>query len=186
VANRSYLYSTNAIPGTNVGDANKKLIGISEWNYDIPLVYKILLSGEPVVACKSLIWEAEEKIAVTGDFLQGVRNLVRFLQDIHLLEAQPLIREAMTFLTKPENQSVYFVLECTEIFEMQEGPLEMQNSELVEEIKNIDPTIKETLLSLNCEVDAQNGGAEVLDMVRDLGLGNWSNYLYYEPAITSQ
>lgn len=52
MANRSYLYSTNVVPGPDVKKATRTLTGISEWNYDIPIIYKLLLSGNPR-PCKS-------------------------------------------------------------------------------------------------------------------------------------
>jgi hypothetical protein len=41
------------------------MIGLSEWNYNIPIVYKILLSGGPKI-CKSSIWDIDKKIAIAG------------------------------------------------------------------------------------------------------------------------
>ena len=71
MANRSYLYSSDVVPGYNE-TGKKELIGISEWDYDIPLVYKLLLTGAPRM-CKSSIWDVSDDIALVGDYLQGVK-----------------------------------------------------------------------------------------------------------------
>jgi hypothetical protein len=58
MANRSYLYSTNIIPSSNNKSKEEpKLIGISEWNYAIPIVFQLLVSGKPI-AC--LLWSNKQ------------------------------------------------------------------------------------------------------------------------------
>ena len=47
MANRSYLYSCNVIPGPDAVEQGRKLVGISEYRFDIPIVFKLLLSGSP-------------------------------------------------------------------------------------------------------------------------------------------
>ncbi|UUM22292.1 hypothetical protein [Mycoavidus sp. SF9855] len=42
MANRRYLYSSNVVPGPDVKQEMPTLTGISEWNYDIPNIYKLL------------------------------------------------------------------------------------------------------------------------------------------------
>lgn len=117
MANRSYLYSTNIVPGPDAEAQGRKLIGISEYNYDIPIVFKLLLSGNPRT-CPSSIWDCNDDIALLGDYDAGLANLEAFLAQIQTPAAQPLIAEALEFLRKPENHNPYFVLECGEIFEM--------------------------------------------------------------------
>ncbi|MGP9556777.1 DUF7822 domain-containing protein [Psychrobacter sp. AOP7-A1-24] len=109
------MYSTNTIPEANQNDSSRVLTGISEYNYDIPIVFKVLLSGNPQ-ACLSLIWDNPEKIALIGDYASGVQNLEAFLAAITLPAAQAPITEALEFLRMPENQNQYFILECGEIF----------------------------------------------------------------------
>ena len=75
--------------------------------------------------------------------------------------------EARAFLTDPNNQRRYFVLECGEIYGMEDEPPGEQNTRLVEEIASL-ATVN-TIPWPTRSIDA-------------LGLGNWSNVLYYDPA----
>lgn len=197
VANRSYLYSTNVIPGPNAKDNGRKLIGISEWNYDIPIVFKLLLSSNPK-ACPSSIWENQEEIALVGDYASGVKNLEAFLSKITVTPAQPLIAEALEFLNRPENKSEYFVLECGEIFDMRDSPLQEQNLTLLAQVKDLQPEIDLALQSLlpppaepskpvsffarllgrTSELPKQEH--DPMQSIYSLGLGNWSNILYFD------
>jgi hypothetical protein len=74
MANRSYLYATNTVPGIDVIQSKRQIIGISEWNYDVPVVYKLLLSGNPRL-CKSSIWDVPDLIAIVGDYSLGLERL---------------------------------------------------------------------------------------------------------------
>jgi len=197
VANRSYLYSTNLIPGSDFKKEEREFIGISEWNYDIPIVFKLLLSGNPI-ACKSSIWEMPDNIALVGDYEKGVERLKNFLAQISLPEAQPLIREALEFLALNENRKRYFVLECGEIFDMGNEPIPEQNLQLLENINSIEAEIEvalRTLVPLPAEEPKSQGllaklfgkkpaptspKADPLMPVYELGLGNWSNILYFD------
>jgi len=197
MANRSYLYSTNVIPGPNIKASGRKIIGIAEWNYDIPIVFKLLLSGTPTI-CLSSIWDNPEKIALIGDYITGVRNLEEFLSKIKLFPAQALIAEALDFLKKPENQNKYFILECGEIFQMNNATLQEQNIELLSQIKNIKPEIDAALKSLqppkevtpksvgffaklfNRSHESEKSTHDPMPSIRALGLGNWSNILYFD------
>lgn len=197
MANRSYLYSTNVIPGPSAKASGRKLIGISEWNYDIPIVFKILLSGAPRT-CPSSIWDNSEEIALIGDYASGVKNLEDFLSQIHLPEAQPLIAEALEFLHKPESQNQYLVLECGEIFDMGDAPLLEQNLALLEELNDLAPEMDQALQSLlpppvappkpvgflsrlfGRTPEPAPPAHDVMPSLYGLGLGNWSNTLYFD------
>jgi len=197
MANRSYLYSTNIVPGPNAKANGRKLIGISEWNYDIPIVFKLLLSGDPKT-CLSSIWDNPEEIALIGDYASGVKNLEDFLSKITNPSTQSLIAEAMDFLNKPENKNQYFILECGEIFDMNNTSISEQNLELLEQIKNLQPEINEALQSLlpSPTKPVESTGFFVklfgktpkspqqkydpMKSIYALGLGNWSNILYFD------
>ena len=205
MANRSYLYSTNIAPGPDAVDQGRKLIGISEYNYDIPIVFKLLLSGNPRT-CPSSIWDCDDDIALLGDYDAGLANLEAFLAQIQSPAAQPMIAQALEFLRKPENQNPYFVLECGEIFEMQDpGPGE-QNLQLLHSIQNLQPEIDAALQSLHSPAPAPapvpppkpagflarmfglapppptpaRPAPDPLQAFHQLGLGLWSNYLYFD------
>lgn len=78
MANRSYLYSTNVIPGSIDKVDDRTMIGIAEWDYEIPIVCKLLLSGNPKT-CSSSLWANPEEIALIGDYATGVKKLEEFL-----------------------------------------------------------------------------------------------------------
>lgn len=172
MANRSYLYSSDVAPGQNE-TGKKELIGISEWNYDIPFVYKLLLTGAPHM-CKSSIWDISNDIALVGDYLQGVERLKEFFRRIEFPPAQPILQEAINFLENKENRRNFFVLECGEIFDMSSQPLDEQNIRLLEEIKNIDADVEKVLSGLKSDIKN-----DAIDSIYALGLGNWDNVLYY-------
>ena len=199
MANRSYLYSTNVIPGSNGEDSDRKMIGIAEWDYEIPIVAKLLLSGNPQT-CRSSLWENPEEIALIGDYASGVKKLEEFLLQITLPVAQDSIAEAIDFLKRPENQNQYFILECGEIFDMEEAPLFEQNLALLGELKNLPPEMEKALQSLappSVELPKSAGffsklfgrtakssvpapTHDLMKSIDDLGLGNWSNILYFD------
>ena len=162
MANRSYLYASNTVPARDADPKERRMIGISEWNYDIPIAHKLLSSGNPQ-ACISSIWKLEQKIAIVSEFKAGVDSLTAFLAQLPDTLIRGLRDESIQFLTRPANQRRFFVLECGEIFDMQGGDFEAQNTALLQELRQISP-------------------APVLSekAVAGLGLGNWSNILYFD------
>ena len=196
MANRSYLYSSNLIPKADTKLSERKVIGISEWNYAIPIVFKILVSGYPQ-ACTSLIWKHPDQIALVADYAAGVKNLESFFTKVGCPQAQNLIAEAIAFLHTPENQNQYFVLECGEIFDMSDSPLATQNSALLEQVNNLEAEIDLALQTLKppAVIETKPAGFftklfgrapklapthDPMQAIYALGLGNWSNILYFD------
>lgn len=189
MANRSYLYSCNTVPGHHA--ETKHFAGLSEWNYSTPLIYKILLSANPEM-CTSSIWDIPEKIAIVGEYEQGVKNLESFLEQIKRDDAQPLLQEALSFLKDEANRNEYFVLECGELYEMSNVDIFLQNKELFDEIEDIKSEYEYALWLIQRPLPAQSGGllsrlfnrqkppSNTLDSIHALGLGNWSNELYQD------
>lgn len=191
MANRCYLYSCNVIPGEN--ESEKKLIGISEWDYDVPIVFKLLLSGNTQV-CKSSIWDIEEKIAIVGDYDYGVKMLSLFLEEIDGDEAKGLVSEAKSFLNDEANKQNYLVLECGELFEMNDKDFATQNLELLNEIDNLLDSVCEALsfIKYYSKPKKRNVFQKFFSRKQEreemtfseaalfLGLGNWSNSLYFD------
>ena len=195
MANRSHLYSSEHIPdGTR-----RPLTGIAEWSWDVPLVFKILVSDSPR-ACRSSIWELDEDIAIVANYEGGVKKLRDFLKRIERQDAQPLLQEALDFLENPENRNTYFILEPGEIYECMDEEFHIQNANLIEEILRVEDTYDEALKSLTPRPprkpgllkrwwdkwmeDGQNHfrrrEPHPLDSVYELGLGNWRNTLFYD------
>lgn len=186
MANRSYLYSTNFIPDSPEWREKKTLHGLSEFRYDIPLVFKILLTGNPIV-CRSSIWETPEKIAIAGDYAHGLENLTTYFNRITDSAAQPLIDEALQFLRAPKQARKHFILECGEIFDLTEGSLAEKNIALLAEIQAIGADIDH--LPVPLPVNAKQGilsklfrlrAPDALSPYYEIGLGGWSEILYFD------
>ncbi len=180
MANRSYLYSTDHLPESSEWETKPALRGISEWNYDIPLVFKLLLTGNPFTV-KSSIWDSPEKIAIAGDFQQGFDTLNEYLSELPEAAA-PLVSEARAFLCDSANRRKYFILECTEIYTLlDDAPAEL-NLELLQEIEVLGSIAG--VLPIPDVPEASTGDeittADPLQPYYDLGLGNWSNVLYFQ------
>jgi hypothetical protein len=185
VANRSYLYSSKTVPGDQAPQEKRRLQGIAEWNYDIPLAFKLLLSGNPR-PCRSSIWETEELVAIAGDYRVGVERLTQFLQKIKIPVAQPMIQETFAFLNSDKNKNLFFVLECGEIFTMEDEPLLDQTNRLIRDIKNLEPILDPDLSGTSSprankvEKNLVEESINPLKPIYELGLGAWANILYFD------
>jgi len=182
MANRSYLYASNEVPTADRTPAERDMIGIAEWNYDIPIAFKLLLSGNPQ-PCNSSIWKCPEQIAIAGDYEAGFERLSDFLNRISNVDARPLASEADAFLRSEKNRRRFFVLECGEIFEMHDQPLLEQNEALIHSILNLEAEEKTTREKVSVSMPAgpsSRHGKRVVRPIDRLGLGNWSNTLYFD------
>lgn len=201
MANRSYLYAGNGLGHDGGSPEHRRITGISEWNYDIPLIYKILMSGNPRIV-QSSIWVDAGNIAITSNYDLGVARLSQFLDRITLPEALELKQEALAFLA--ENRREDFLLECGEIYDMGEEELEDQNSQLFNELGFLEPQIEEALgmlqptLPVTEQVTQDKPGwlarifgakappappierEKPAEKLYPLGLGNWSTVLYFD------
>ena len=74
MANRAYLFATDNITDEQAGE--KHVIGLSEFSYDIPLSYKILVCSNTEIK-QSLIWD--HPIALAGSFDNGCQLLFDLL-----------------------------------------------------------------------------------------------------------
>lgn len=197
MANRSYLYSADHLPESPEWNERRVLNGIAEYGHEIPLAFKILLTGNPT-AHRSSIWETPEKIAIAGDYALGRANLASYLNRISDPAARPLIEEALKFLNDPIHSRKYFILECGEIFDLTEGPLGAKNSALLEEIQEIGSNIGSTPTPapIPSPFQKENGilsrlfkpkkieksarPPDPLSPYYQLGLGSWSEILYFD------
>ncbi len=196
MANRSYLFSCNVVPRPDLPKESVKVQGLAEWNYEIPLAFRLLASADPA-PCGSLVWDTPDQIAIAADYQQGVTRLKAFLSRIELPEAGTLIADTVTFLDQADNQNPYIVLECGELYEMSDEPPLQQNAALLARLQaDLDEEVAVTLKSLEPvqpkppgligklmgkkEVPIQ-ATPEQLEILNSLGLSNWSNKLYYTP-----
>jgi hypothetical protein len=132
MANRSYLYT--------IRKENSKVNGICECNYDIPLIFKILVSDNTQMI-PSKIFQNNEFIALQGDFQNGKIKLYHFLDKL-LSNYESSIDDLVSKVENTKNFfetiiAEYFYLDCAEIYDMHTAPLEEQNKKLFNEINNI-------------------------------------------------
>lgn len=151
MANRSYLYSINFDKTIENRQENDKIIGLSEYSYNIPISYKILVSQDTKLS-HSIIWDYENPIAIQGNFQKGKQKLFLFLEKLkneNIFDSEELekyITDTKTFIENNELENV--ILECGEIYEMNDEDLEIQNQQLFDEIYNINNTIDNLLNEL--------------------------------------
>jgi hypothetical protein len=195
MANRCYLYSTNFIPGAAATE-HRRAVGIAEFAYDIPLVFKLLLSGNPR-PCSSLIFEGTDEIALVGDYEPGLARMLQFLDDVRHPAVPSLREEAQEFLESEENRNSYFVLEGGEVFAMTAESLIKENQKLLAELVDLEPRIVKAIAEIEARIQEETHPPGFLarlfgartpvrkddssDLVYRLGLGNWTNVLFYEP-----
>lgn len=108
MANRSYIYSLSNRP-KSYRDRPETISGLSEWPYDIPFLYRLLMSGDPQL-CASLISdgfeddEPENKTnlyAISSRFDLGFERVKRFNDVVRLLAVQIPLSELQSDLKEP-------------------------------------------------------------------------------------
>ena len=194
MANRSYLYATDTVPGQEPAGATAERVGLSEWPYVIPLTHAILVSVD-TAQCPSTIWEGERAVAFVGDYEGGLARLKVFLGQVAAPAAQPLIREAVAFLELAANRRKYILLEVQEIFEMDDDPeaqgtifaagLASLDDDIALELAGLPPVPASVVPGFLARLFGQAGPAPspvdagVVETGEEWGLGEWSNHLYY-------
>ena len=184
---RSYLFATDLVPGPGVSPVKGRMTGVSEWEDDVPMAFRLLLTGNPRKAASS-IWDVPEPVAILGDYAEGVARLLEELGRYADPRPSALREQARAFLTNPRNERKYLVLECREVFERNPSPVAEQNERLLREIETLAaarttsaPPItpaKEGLISRLLG----GGGARRRPVDWDAyGLGSWSKKLYHQP-----
>ncbi|EKS9797601.1 MULTISPECIES: DUF7822 domain-containing protein [Burkholderia] len=88
MANRSYLYSLGNRP-TSYEDRPDTISGLSEWAYDVPFMYRLLMSCDPQ-PCASLISDGLDgtKVplhAISSPFAPGFERVRRFVAIVRVL-----------------------------------------------------------------------------------------------------
>lgn len=193
MSNRAYLYSTNLEPGAD-SDA-RRVVGICEWSYDLPIAFKLLLSGNPR-KCRSLIWDDPEAVALIGDYDAGVAALTRFLARVPHPAVPGLAEEAREFLDAEGNRSRYFFLEPLEIFWLGDAEPAAAADHLAAELADLGPHMERAIAEIKARMHEETHPPGFLarllgartpvrrensnDLVYALGLGGWSNTLFYD------
>jgi hypothetical protein len=187
MANRAYLYTTD--------EFQKNIKSISEWRSEVPLTYKILLSGSPTLH-PSLIWNGDALIALRGDFAEGYHRLKQFLillyeqSDIlkyskYGLSLQDEISQTILFLEDAERQLPYFWLEPSEAFMLyaSENELETLTKSLCRDCIHVGKMIDKLLVQNSDNLFAQELPDYILNLKNDwensLGL-YWTKVLFFQ------
>lgn len=175
MANRSYLYVVDQVPGQGV--PLTRVSGLSEWNWDVPLVHELLVSGSGRLV-PSTIWDAPA-VAILGDYDQGVANLERLFARLPQdQETQRQIAEARSVLGDPANRGRYLLLEVAEIHVLSATDDENPHPEMLREAQGM---VRDT----EQHVDALIRAALDLppERLQELtGSGAWASNLYFEPS----
>ncbi len=165
MANRAYLYAKKG----------NEMVAISEYNYDIPIAYKILVSCN-TKRVRSTIFKTPFKIALRGDFDSGVDRLYAFLEEVKQkglipeVELEQRIAETKAFLEK-HHGCRYFWLEGAEVYEYN-GPALFGNLKMRRKISRIKDEIENFYQEL-----ATAKPAERMSLI---GIQEWADCLYYE------
>ena len=134
MANRTYLFATDLIPRHANSGTLRKLVGLSECNYEIPFTYALLVAGSPELCLHrggsrahavSNIWQFRTEqgapshpLALAAPFSVGLQRARDFYAMLTQPTARSVFHEALSFLDRPENQHPYFLLELGEYLSM--------------------------------------------------------------------
>lgn len=184
MANRSYLYSVDEIPS---GD-NKKLSvkGLSEWNYGVPLSHLVMVSGNPQT-CRSIIFNFPKKVALIGDYEEGLENLKKLLNLFrnnnleNIEEFEKLAKETVEFLESEKHKQMYIILEPSEIIMLDNEPSEEDARKFIKDLYNVMDAVQKSNFE---KINSLLGGNLRKQWQQVLGINNWSEILYYAPANT--
>lgn len=175
MANRSYLYVVDEIPGQ--GAPLTRVTGLSEWKWDVPLVHELLVSGSGRLV-PSTIWDAPA-MAILGDYDQGVANLERlFAQLPHDEETQRQIAEARNALNDPANRGRYLLLEVAEIHVLGVTDDDNPFPEMLTEAQGMvhdDEASVDSLIRYALGLPAEK-------RPQLTGSGSWASNLYFAPS----
>lgn len=158
MANRSYLYTLNFDRSKRIKEESDIVNGLSECEYSIPISYKILVS-QGVKKCNSIVWDNDKKIALIGNSDKGKIELILFLDN---LRSKRLFDETILAKKIEETKTIladnlgFILLEAGEVFDMEEGELEMHNNKLFIEISRMNVAISKfykEVMDINIKLD---------------------------------
>lgn len=189
MANRAYLYV----------QSDNRTTGVSEYKYGAPIAYKILISKNTKMV-KSKIFKSPFRLALQGDYQEGVSRLYSFLDELKnkgYFDAEEIddkISETKAFLE--EHKGAYFHLEAAETYETFFPAV--GNKRMLKSIRNIEKEIADfyhnmdvmqqeydSLYARMSEDERNSSGAERLQKIKDrmmwyIGIQEWAEHLYYE------
>lgn len=185
MANRSYLFASNALPHPGWDAASRsRLRGISEHAYAVPLLYRLLVSVDSR-AISSAIWNNEHPLAIAGQAQAGMERALQFLQQIQHPEIAGFRAEADAFLRQHIQPGNWLILESAEVLSMDDTALETQVQQLLGRMPQIDAECSQALAALQPQPASfwqrifKPSNESLQEPLRELGLGGWSEHLYF-------
>ena len=169
--NRSYVYAFDRSADGRI----VRVVALSESEANIPLIYRILVSVNPTAA-KSIVFDSDEKIAITASYDMGLSRLSAFFIQLPE-EYRERCDKLLSFLREEKNRRMYIHLECAEIYEMDDDTddIAAKNAKLIEELSHIEDEMKKAIKRVVYDGD-------VFD-VRELEAEYWSNTLALMPEM---
>jgi hypothetical protein len=171
MADRSMLFAARALPqrpGDVVG-----VLGLSEFAYAIPTLYKLLVSVDPQPSI-SVIFNTDIPVAIAGSRDAGLARLRALRATVgDDAPAAPSLDEAIAYLNKTHIDHPYFLLEPGEILGLSSTPLDAQMAALMSEIRALKDADLEALARQADDPEHWAGGC-------------WSHLLYFQPAGSEQ
>ena len=191
MANRTYLYIIDDV------EKRKKIRGIAEYNYDFPLLFKILCSTAPVPG-KSSICNLEEKTAIISDMSGGIDKVKSFL--LKMKEEKSVLSKGKTLVSSEACEKIiefldknkfldegyrYFLLEGFELYEMETDSYKEFEKLTLRDIEEINNTVKDVEYFmetgiLNASIMEKIGTYEKFQYE----LSSFYEYLYYDFSST--
>lgn len=167
MTNRTMLFAAAGVPEADI--PNPANLGLAEFAYDVPLVFKALASAGPR-ACRSLLFEGEGPLAIAVDAaaaLDGLRRLRSALSpDDGAAEG---LDTTIAFLSKPHLAKYPIILlEPYEILVLNHDPPELGLQILLAELEAMD----QAALIAQAKRPAEPG---------QWGEDCWTYALYWEP-----
>lgn len=187
MANRTYLYITESV------EKREKIRGIGEYNYDFPLLFKVLCSVLPV-AEKSSICVLEEKSAIIADMYEGIEKTEKFLLKMKetkiaysggkVLVSDEAYSRIIAFLSKDRFFSEgyrYFLLEAFELYEMSAESHEEFESLTFKDIEKINEINKDVENFIETGIISDKLQQEIGSYDKfQYELNCFAEYLYYD------
>jgi len=167
MANRSYLYAINEAP-VEGNDETRKILGLSEYNYNIPFLFLWLVSFKPK-ATPSSIFDKKENLAIIGDAKaarEAMEDVFQSLPQDHPQKEN--VEKTLNFFNRAwVREYPYILLEPGEIFDLSEQKMSLQLAELLHEVKQANA------VNFLKAIEEDNPPCDY-----------WTHTLYYEPKGT--
>lgn len=175
MANRSYLYVVDEVPGQ---PGTTQVRALSEWNWDVPILHRVLLTGSPRL-CPSTIWDPPVP-AIIGYYDTGVAHLERYFAALPQTDqVRANTAAALAVLRDPSRRGRYLLLETAEIVALtldddsegseREAALADAFTMELAEVGDIDGWLRQAATIRPEDLDSATGA------------GQWPAVLYYEP-----